>query len=412
MTATGPGTATITLLVRQDKDGDGSYETSVSDTITVNASVPSGQTEDYSLLPAVITTYVGGQNLIFEVTPKKAIDPVAGGGVWWSSNTNVATVTATTPSSGGRYRGSAKALAAGEATIYYTAGQKFGRGIVRVTAASNVASPAQGYSSEMPAALSSSVGVSEIRDQEDSGSPTTPEKPESAEASDSPANQADSQDDESSPAGEFYYPGAVTLYEYPAESFVPAEVGLTVVGEPKIFEITYDQSNRVEGGQAAAEVEISLNSSVAEISDFDSFFERYGVFKQIGDNVFDIVQIAKDADIPLEEVFTLREEAAGGGAVVGVSLCVVDSDVADVSVVNANGRLRIFVFDGKYDGKWTDPIFIAQRSEQFADAAVPPNGETPGDTRSGEGSGCASAPAGFALFAMAAAITAWKRRSR
>ncbi|GHS92875.1 hypothetical protein AGMMS50276_01820 [Synergistales bacterium] len=364
------GSAAITLTVEQDADSDSIYETTRTDTINVTVTSPGTVTQDYTLNPVSVTSYEGATDIYFTVWPKSESDPVASGGVWLSSNTAVGTVVATTPSSGGRYRGVATATGVGSATITYTAGAKFGSAVLRVIARVNLSSPAPGFISETPIALSPTVGVI------DSDNATAPES-------------------------QFYRPEAVTLYEYQSDSFVPVAAELTVVGSPRIFEITYDNSNPVANKEPAVEAKISISSGVESLPDIDAFFAKYGVYKQIGDKVFDLVKIAKDAGIPLNDVFTLIN--AETGVVVDVSLCFVDSDTARVAAGNIDGRARILVYDGNLDGKWSDPLFIAEKGATYN--PVPDNGEA--DTsRSG---GCNSMSVIWAGVLMCALLRLRKR---
>jgi hypothetical protein len=127
------------------------------------------------------------------------------------------------------------------------------------------------------------------------------------------------------------------------------------------------------------------------------FFSKYGVFKQMGGQVFDLAQIVSNSGIPLRDVFSVSTSGHSASSVeVTARICLIDSDNTHVTAAAGNGGAFILVYDGRKNGKWSDPIFVAERTYAAATSPdQPPNANNDG------GGGCIAGGAAGAAGAAA-----------
>ncbi|MDR3164352.1 MAG: hypothetical protein LBU13_02140, partial [Synergistaceae bacterium] len=339
--------------------------------------------------PKTIVALVGDRNLIFTVWPTDSGTTVPTSGTWSSSNSAVASVVSTTPSAAGYPRGRVSALTAGFSEITYTSGSMTASGRVEIIRTSG----------------SPPVPIPE----------SEPEPEPSPDFSGLPIERISDADSTLIAGGEtldlvYPEPTDVTVSENPSEGFEPADDELVVRGESRMFEITYDASNIKDEDAAkipALAIELSLSTDIdnAEYAaDIEEFFSKYGVFKQISGQVFDLARIVNDSGIPLRDVFSVSMSEHSLPCVeVTARICLIDSDSARVTMAAGSKGAFILIYDGKKDGKWSDPIFVAERTyDAVTSSDQPPNANNDNDNNSSGGEGCIAG--GVAGASVAAAL--------
>ncbi|GHV26695.1 hypothetical protein FACS1894167_00450 [Synergistales bacterium] len=344
------------------------------------------------LHPKKITALAGDRNLLFTVWPGESGGAVPSAGTWTSNPTKVAVVEATTPSAGGRPQGKARAVGAGEAIITFA-----GPGGVT----------ADGTVEVLPLTGSRSPAAPEL-------SPSAPQA--SPILAGAPMKQIAAGDISDAGSGRaFAYPLAVVLREYAPEGFTPSSDALAMIGDPKIFEIDYDSSAISASSQQALPLEITFEAAIGagnvvtdggEI-DLNAFFSKYGVFKQIGGKVFDLSNIVKDAGISLSDAFSVN--SAPGGVKVTARICLIDSGAADVTASKGSEGAFVLIYDGKNDGMWSDPLFVAERKVSASPDSEPAAAVS---ANNGGGGGCEVFSASVLMILAVALALKFTERSR
>jgi len=142
----------------------------------------------------------------------------------------------------------------------------------------------------------------------------------------------------------------------------------------------------------------ALSLDVSAISS-DVLLEHVHIVKSIGSKAFDLVKLAGD---DVNNIFNVTPIPNSNSYSVEFSMLIMDSETSKVEIVDMDDHGYIAVWDGKKDGKLSDPIT----------AYSPKSSETPSDPSGGSGDssgGCSVSNAPMALMLLLPLLGLMKR---